>query len=264
MLVKTPTFSRPASTSRALRLAVPAMACLLAGLAGAGAASEPPQRMPTPAELAEARGQIRMPSAQELARTAAQLPRLPAGSAQPVDLRGLAEQHSAGVGLPGAFGPAQVRGQDEAQREPTSGPVVFVSLGMPEASLRRLVADAETAGALLVLRGLKERSLQTTVATIKGLMGERRVEWRVDPKLFDTFAVQAVPTLVLIDPSDPLAGGCRSDQCAPVRHARLAGDVPLRYALQEIAAADSNLRPVAERLLARFDAASFHKQGGRP
>lgn len=114
--------------------------------------------------------------------------------------------------------------------------LVLVSLAMPDASLKTLLKDVSAAGGQLVLRGFLEGSVAATAARIAELIGEGGDArgFIVDPRLFRTFAVEAVP--VFIVPAGPLvdcdAPGCTAS--APP-HDRISGNVTLRYALQRIA-----------------------------
>lgn len=197
-------------------------ATLLAGLAAWGCCGAG-DSVVTPADIERARQQHRMPSEEELARVP--IPRSPRIDALPqpsnrpsLDLEALAKGF-------------------EVQRSPTpmaqpSGPrlLVFISLGMPKASLQRLVTQAAQARATLVLRGLHQGSMQATVARMHELIGSQRVAVQIDPTAFDRYGVVQVPTFVLA------RGGrsgveCAAETCAAGdRFAKVAGDVSLGYA----------------------------------
>ncbi len=114
---------------------------------------------------------------------------------------------------------------------------IFVTLAMPEASLRQLVDQASRAGAVLVLRGLKDQSMRQTLATVRDLIGDRPVGWLVDPQAFERFAVRQAPTFVL-DLNEPGPAGaelaCESGRPMPEAFVSVAGDVSLDYALEAI------------------------------
>jgi conjugal transfer pilus assembly protein TrbC len=117
-----------------------------------------------------------------------------------------------------------------------SGPMLyaFVSLSMPRASLQRLLADAQTHGATLVMRGLVNRSLKETTTAAQALMGERKIGWLIDPQAFQRFGVVSVPSYVLVR-SHAMPEPCALRECfAEADYVRLAGDVTLRYALTKI------------------------------
>ena len=114
------------------------------------------------------------------------------------------------------------------------GLFVFVSLGMPEATLGRLVNQAAQARASIVLRGLAGGSLRDTVARVHKLIGTRQVSVQIDPQAFDRYAVKRVPTFVLARNGErPEA--CASGTCPPpTDFVSTAGDVSLDYALEHM------------------------------
>lgn len=131
----------------------------------------------------------------------------------------------------------------------------FVSFSMPKASLDRLVADAETYGAVLVLRGLVDHDLKKTARAAQALIGSRKVGWIIDPQAFKRFAVDSVPSYVLVR-AQALPHACALHQCYDDGDfAKLSGDVTTRYALDKIAA----VAPGFER-----DAGFYTDKGARP
>lgn len=123
--------------------------------------------------------------------------------------------------------------------------MVFVSLGMPRASLQSLVLAAERARALLVLRGVRNGDMQATAAFIQELIGKRQVAWQIDPSLFKTFNVKVVPTLVLIDPRQPVLRSCGGGQCTDALYASLEGDVTIGWGLERLVQLQPRLAPAA-------------------
>lgn len=118
---------------------------------------------------------------------------------------------------------------------------VFVSLGMPRASLERIVQEAEQAKAVIVMRGLHRNSMKQTVSAVRELLGERQVGWQIDPTKFERFAVDRVPaTVVVVEPEKSCPGACEGP---PPKHYKITGDVSLGYALEKIV----TLRPEAKR-----------------
>ena len=104
--------------------------------------------------------------------------------------------------------------------------LVFVSMSMPEASLKRLAEDAARANAVLVLRGLINDSMQQTLRAVKNILGEKgAAAWEIDPPAFARYGVAAAPTYVLARHANDNA----SDFVA------VEGDVTLAYALDLMA-----------------------------
>jgi conjugal transfer pilus assembly protein TrbC len=166
---------------------------------------------------------------------------LPAPVTQvPVDLEALARGFAAATEkptLPGATEPRLI---------------VFISLAMPDATLARLVDQAARAGAQLLLRGLSEGSLPRTAARIQQLIGARPVAVQIDPRAFDRYCIQRVPSFVLARPGmDDTA--CENQQCTKSEsHAVVAGDVSLDYALAHIERSAPALAQDAGRFRARL------------
>jgi type-F conjugative transfer system pilin assembly protein TrbC len=99
--------------------------------------------------------------------------------------------------------------------------LVFVSLGMPESSLKQLAMEAEQSKARLVIRGLLENSFKTTLTRLQ----ELKIPVEIDPTLFELFDVTRVPTFVR----------CRMTAEGAVKagHDRLTGNIFLRDALEK-------------------------------
>jgi conjugal transfer pilus assembly protein TrbC len=202
-------------------------------------------RQPTDAEVEAARKKYRMPSDAELDRAAASQSAVH-GDAIPqprgrIDVEGLARAYEANRQ---AFGSGTLASDRPAL-------LVFVTLAMPEATLRLLVGQAARTHAVLVLRGLENMSIKQTAAHVQRLIGQAAVEFQIDPQAFDRFGVRAAPTFVLVKAgariSDCTAGACvASDTFASV-----AGDVSIAYALETIAQRAPRFKSEAELLLKR-------------
>jgi len=135
------------------------------------------------------------------------IPAKPAG----IDMQSIVNQYQ-NIQLPSAL-PRQTR------------LLVFVSLSMPEASLKRLADDAERANAVLVLRGLVNDSMQQTLRAVKTILGDKgKAAWEIDPPAFIRYGVAAAPTYVL----------ARHANDNPSDFVAVEGDVTLSYALDFI------------------------------
>ncbi len=158
----------------------------------------------------------------------------------PVDLEALAR------GFAGATGSPTLTGADEPRL------IVFISLGMPEAALSRLVDQAARARAQLLLRGLSEGSLPRTAARIQQLIGSRPVAVQIDPRAFDRYAIQRVPAFLLARAGGTVTA-CGGEQCARSDdHVVAAGDVSLDYALDHFQRSAPAFAKDAGRFLARL------------
>jgi conjugal transfer pilus assembly protein TrbC len=119
--------------------------------------------------------------------------------------------------------------------EDTEAPqlMVFVSLSMPEAALKRIGEQARKAGAVLVFRGLKyglrKGGWNDSLNALKPL-ATTGADIQIHPELFTRFNVTVVPTLVVT--SSPKTG-CQDDACA-AKAASVVGDVTMDYALDQL------------------------------
>ena len=129
---------------------------------------------------------------------------------------------------------------------------VFVTLGMPEQTLRLLIDQASRTQAILVLRGLKNASIRQTAARVQQLLGQKQVEWLIDPQAFDRFGVTQAPTFVLVKALAPI-NDCASGSCmAPNAFASIAGDVSIDYALEAIERRAPRFSPETQLFLKRI------------
>lgn len=110
--------------------------------------------------------------------------------------------------------------------------MVFVSLAMPEDTLKRLASQAERAGASLVLRGLKNESMKDTAVAVRAI--SEKAAWQINPPAFARFDIKTVPAFVLARSARPEAGN-PSESCAPLdSFVSVTGDVSLDFALETI------------------------------
>jgi conjugal transfer pilus assembly protein TrbC len=216
----------------------------------------PAMRMPTEKDLDSARavlpGQDDVQGAMA-ARRQAGMPKVPlvppSGASAPIDAVELAAQYERVQ----ARQRGEVTGDQEAQERTASGPLMFVSLSMPRASLERILVDAEKLKAPMVLRGVKGSSMRKTAAEIKEILGKHRVAWSIDPSLFKRFGVEGVPTLVLIDPTRPVMVACGAAHCQSPAFSKVSGDVTMRYALEQIQQRDPEFEQLAKRYVVALE-----------
>lgn len=199
----------------------------------------------TDQDIEEVRRKYRMPSGVELQGAPAS-PRLDAlpqpQTSIPIDLEALARGYS-----------SQSNAMDAVQGL-TNGPglFVFVSLAMPQPTLKRLIDQAERARASVILRGFINGSLRETVAQIQTLIGQRKVAVQIDPQAFDRFTISRVPSFVLVrDGTRPVS--CAAGTCAPPEAFLLAtGDVSLDYALDHMRRTKPAFRADVDTFLSRL------------
>jgi conjugal transfer pilus assembly protein TrbC len=208
--------------------------------------AKPLYRQPTDAEVEAARKKYRLPSTEELGGGEASQSVVDVDAIlQPkgaIDVEGLARAYEA---KREAF-----EGHRSTPDQPTL--LVFVTLGMPEPTLHRLIEQAARAHAVLVLRGLQNASIRQTAARVQQLIGQAAVEFQIDPQAFDRFGVHMAPTFVLVKPGARIAD-CSAGACvAPDAFASIAGDVSIAYALDRIAQGAPRFKTAVEPLLQRI------------
>lgn len=107
------------------------------------------------------------------------------------------------------------------QASPKTAVIIFISLSMPEASLKALAREAEACGARMVIRGLVNNEFAQTSQKLQGL----KISVDIDPPLFEDFKVKHVPTFVhcKLAPEGPQAQ----------EYDLLLGNVTLQHALEQ-------------------------------
>lgn len=170
------------------------------------------------------------------------LPRITPGRPA-IDIEALARQHA----------PTPHQNPD-AMRDPPALRI-FVTLAMPEVSLRLLVDQAQRAGATLLLRGLKDRSMKQTLASVQALIGTSKVAWQIDPEAYTRYGIRHAPTFVLTRATadrEASPGTCTGNCIATTAFFSVAGDVSLDYALDTIVRRHPDASQVAAPFLQRL------------
>ena len=81
--------------------------------------------------------------------------------------------------------------------------LIFVSLSMPEQSLKLWAQQAEKVDGILLLRGLIDNSIQvTTQKTVKLFSDSLKGGFNIDPEKFTQYHIQSVPAVVLTKGQD--------------------------------------------------------------
>jgi conjugal transfer pilus assembly protein TrbC len=130
---------------------------------------------------------------------------------------------------------------------------VFASFSMPDASLKSLIRQGELAGVPIVLRGLVDNSIEATMRAVHSLYEEDEKPESgalIDPTLFQRFAIDQVPTVVV---AERAATACTPTDCPIPEHVKIAGDVPLGYALDRIALAQPQFRHELRALMRKLE-----------
>ncbi|UJS26416.1 type-F conjugative transfer system pilin assembly protein TrbC [Thiothrix winogradskyi] len=109
--------------------------------------------------------------------------------------------------------------------------LVLVSFSMPKEALQNLAQQADKAGAVLVLRGLVEDSLDKTAKAIQAVVEPGAdATFQVNPNVFRAYGVQDVPSFVIAK------SPAKDDStCEPgTDYVAVRGDVTLEYALRKL------------------------------
>ena len=127
--------------------------------------------------------------------------------------------------------------------------LLFTSLSVPAPSWRQWARDAARTGAPLVLRGVGEGGLRSTVKRIGDRLGGADAGVAIDPRLFRLFAIERVPAVVVVPGGVPRcrSRGCADEPAPP--HDRVTGNIGLVAALEAVAAEGGVGRTVARRRL---------------
>jgi len=152
------------------------------------------------------------------------------------------------------FGGAVDLAQGEAARDEAGVVYVAVSFSMKPEALRALSAQAQSAGAVVVVRGFVGGSVPKTLAAAKSAFEENAASGlAIDPQVFRAFKVERAPTFIVARaPVQPCDGGvaCTS---APPPHDKLSGNISLAEALRLLAAKGREAPEVARSALARLE-----------
>lgn len=200
-------------------------------------------RWPTQQEIDATRSKHPMPSVEEIMRQS--VPQVPSIAPQrpAIDVEAIARR----------YGENRQAFEGASGREPTVR--IFVTLAMPEASLKLLAAQAAKAQATIVIRGLKDDSMRATLAAVQSIIGESQVAWQIDPQAFARFRIQRAPAFVLVAQGAAASAdnsGCKTNCERPEAFVTVAGDVSLDYALSFIARTKPAFADDAKRYLKRL------------
>lgn len=114
--------------------------------------------------------------------------------------------------------------------------MVFVSLSMPDAALKRVIHETSAAGGVVVFRGFPNNSAKQFLARLSKVIDKDSdyASIGIDPRLFRAFEVTAVPAYVVTSTDFDLCDGlsCRT---APPPFDRMIGNVTVEYALSSFA-----------------------------
>ncbi len=132
--------------------------------------------------------------------------------------------------------PARIAQQFGARPKPKPGVLIFVSTSMPKESITRLAQDVRKVGGALVIRGLLDHSLRSTVTALAEY-NRLGVQILIHPDAFKRHQVTAVPSFVVdLAPEEPI---CADGRACRMVSSVVEGDVSLDFALQRIESAST-------------------------
>ncbi len=144
------------------------------------------------------------------------------------------------------------KSEDIKKAQITHFPVmIFVSSSIPKSSLKDLMTQAKNAGAVLVFRGMIV-SLKNT-AKFLGDINKDNVQAIIDPRLFDLFKIEVVPTIVVLKEATQDCGIGGDCKITPI-HDRISGNITLDYALETISSGKSEASSIAAQFLTKIRA----------
>lgn len=143
----------------------------------------------------------------------------------------------------------QQRGETHQDASPV---MMFASTSMPRESLLNMARASKRAGVPIYIRGLPHGltgpGLKRSLEAMRPYV-EAGADLQVHPELFTYYKIQAVPTVVVT--SQPKMG-CTDASCA-ASYVKVVGDVPLQYALDQIAPRTDEIGLAARRVLAQVN-----------
>jgi len=190
-----------------------------------------------------------MSAAQQRAQSVLQgMPDPAVGTLQVPDLRARSAQQ---MPDPATLAQRYQSTQAQAPAERTYPVMVFASLSMPEATLKRIGQQARRAGAAVIFRGLRygmgQGNWKRSVEAMKPVADTGAVVL-IDPRQFERFDIRTVPAVVV---SLNALEDCAEGACAN-RSARVDGDVSLDYALERVAARKDGVGKIARQTLSQL------------
>lgn len=131
--------------------------------------------------------------------------------------------------------------------------IAFASTSMPPASLRSMLFDVTRAGGVVVFQGFRDNSVKSHMAYLQQVVarGDKVDGLGIDPRLFRAFAVNTVPTYVVVSTDFETCDGFRCQTQLPP-HDRLSGNVSAAYALQTFVSGKGPGAAIAKVALARL------------
>lgn len=142
-------------------------------------------------------------------------PNVQVGKFSNIDVQKIAERYSKRV---------------EAEKKTMTGVIGFASFSMPDASLKKLIADTLKVNGTVLFIGFKNNDFKETAKEIRRL-DIRKGNIQINPNAFKQYKVDVVPSIVMVkaNAEENLDGeGC----VFPEKYSKVVGDVSLDFALE--------------------------------
>lgn len=108
---------------------------------------------------------------------------------------------------------------------------IFVSFALGDEMLKQLLHLAQKYDGKLVMRGFKDNNFKVTAKAIENLVKDDNASGiLIDPTLFKTFAITAVPSYVLAGKHN-----CMPNTSCKVEYDKITGNVSPKFALEKFA-----------------------------
>ncbi len=145
--------------------------------------------------------------------------------------------------------------QEESKSE-YDGAMIFVTLSMPESSLKKITEDASRYGIPVIIRGLYNNNYRETLNKVVNIItGDKEYTAKggisIDPTWFDMYDIQKVPAFVLTDQTQACNEG-NKDTCKVENYDILYGNIKVDDALR-IFSRKGDFKDKAKSILAKGD-----------
>lgn len=144
--------------------------------------------------------------------------------------------------------------KDRIQEHKNGGAYLFISSSMPHATVENMLGQAGQLGVSVYLNGVigdKPLSFKETQSYLQTFRLKKAPNILIHPPAFVMFNIKQVPALVVA--SEDVDQGLDESGCAsPTDFSIIRGDVPVSYALQQVAekSSNANVRAIANQKLA--------------
>ncbi|QNX28739.1 type-F conjugative transfer system pilin assembly protein TrbC (plasmid) [Acinetobacter seifertii] len=121
----------------------------------------------------------------------------------------------------------------DEEKKSVSGVIAFVSFSMPDASIKKIIADTLKVNGTVLFIGFKNNEFKETAKEIRRL-DIRKGNIQINPNAFKQYKIDVVPSIVLVKAK--AEERIDEEGCVlPENYSKVTGDVSLEYALELMA-----------------------------